>query len=88
MQSFSMSLQITFQSATLTTITLERFLSSVQSNVSLQTDVPSERLPTDPKHKAIFTTLYHKMSHKVPSDSESLLKCCTCVWFVTSVNPK
>jgi len=33
-QSFSMSFQITFQSETLTTMTLEQFLTSVQSHVS------------------------------------------------------
>jgi len=65
-----MSFQITFQSETLTTMTVERFLTTVQSDVSLHTDLPSECLPTDRTHKALFTTLYHNMSHKVPSDSE------------------
>jgi hypothetical protein len=46
--------------------------------------MPSHR----PTHKALFTTLYHKTSHKVPSVSERLLTCCTCVRFDNSVNPK
>jgi len=61
MQSFSMSFQITFQSETLTTMTVEIFLTSVQSHVSLQTDLPSECLPTDRTHKALSTPLYHKI---------------------------
>ena len=44
--------------------------------------MPSHR----PKHKAFFTTLYHKTSHNVPTVSERLLTCRTCVWFVGSVN--
>jgi hypothetical protein len=46
-QSFSMSFQITFQSETVTTMTVEMFLTTVQSHVSLQSDLPSECLPTD-----------------------------------------
>ena len=42
-----MFFQIRFQIETLTTKTVERFLTTVQSNVSLQTDLPSECLPTD-----------------------------------------
>jgi len=67
-----MSIQITFQSETLTTMTGEMFLTTVQSHMSLQTDLPSERIPSDRTHKALSTTLYHKVSHKVPSDSERL----------------
>ena len=41
-----------------------------------------------PTHKALFIRMYHKMSHKVPSVSERLLTCCTCVSYLTSVNYK
>ena len=88
MQSFIMSFQIMFRSETVTTMTVEMFLTSVQSHMSLQTGLLSECLPTDQTHKALFTTLYHTISHKVPSLRERLLKCYTCVWFFTSVNPK
>jgi hypothetical protein len=86
MQSLSMFFQNTLQSETLTTITVERFLTSVQSIVSLQTDLPSECLPTDWTHKTLFTRLYHKMLHKVTSESERLLIFGICVCFVSSVN--
>jgi len=88
MQSFSMSFQITFQSETLTTMTVEMFLTTVQSHMSLQTDLPSECLPTDRINKALSTTLYHKVSHKVPSDSERFLMYCTYLGFDTSVYHK
>ena len=69
-------------------IRVDKFLTSLQSNVSFQIDLLSECLLTDRTHKALFTTLYHKMSHKAPSVSERLPTCCTCVWFFTSVSPK
>jgi len=49
---------------------VERFLTTVQSHMSLQTDLPNECIPTDRTHKALFTTLYHKTLHKLPSESE------------------
>ena len=59
---------------------------SVQSNVSLQTDLPTECLPTY-QHTKTFSP-HCIMSHKVPSVSERLLTGCACVWLVTSVNYK
>jgi hypothetical protein len=76
-----MPFQITFQSETLTTMTVEKFLCAVlcvSSNWSAHW-MPSHR----PTHKALFTTLYHYMSHKVPSFSENsdMLHMCT-VWIL------
>ena len=50
MQSFSMCFQITFQGETFTTMTMGMFLPSVQSHMSLQTDL-SECLSTHQTHK-------------------------------------
>jgi hypothetical protein len=65
-----------------------KFSHIVQYHVSLQTDLPSLCLPTDQTHKSLFTTLYHKTSHKLLSVSDRLLTCCTCVRFVTNVNAR
>ena len=89
MQSFSLSFQIIFQSETPTTMMVEKFLATVQCHISLPTGLPSECLPTDWTHKALFTTLDHKVLHNVPTVSERHLTCCTClgfspVWIINS----
>jgi hypothetical protein len=56
MQSFSKSFQIMFQSE-IHHNDGGKLSHSVQSHMSLQTDLPSECLPTDRTHKALFTTL-------------------------------
>ena len=54
MQSFSLSLQIMFQVEILTPLTVEMFLTTVQSNVSLKADLPRECLAPD-KHTKPFS---------------------------------
>ena len=54
-------------------MTVEWFLTSVESHVSLQNDLLSERLPTDRTHKAFFTRVHCKMSLNIPSVCEQYM---------------
>jgi hypothetical protein len=68
-------------------IWVEKFLTSFQSHMSLQTDLPSECLPTD-QHTKPFSPHCIIRCHIKYSASERLLTCCKCVWFCTIVNPE
>jgi hypothetical protein len=59
----------------------------VQSYVSLQTDLPTECLPTDQHTKPFSPHCIITCHIKYPL-SVRILTCCTCVLFVTSVNTK
>jgi len=87
MQSFSMSFHITFQNETLTTMTVEMFLCAVYSLTCLfKLICPLNAFPQTEHTKQFRPDCIIRISHTVPSVSESLLTCCTFVCFVTTMN--